>query len=91
MPTGGTGTGRVRRKIAAGPLRGGSSRTPLFLSLLPCGLYEQRTRVNLQPSDAYDVDEIAESGKVVGMTGVERKTVGVSGGGDEEIGDPPPV
>jgi hypothetical protein len=47
--------------------------------------------VNRQPSDAYDVDQIAESAIVVGITGVERKTVGVSGRGDEEVGDAPPV
>jgi hypothetical protein len=91
MPTGGTGTGRVRRKIAAGPLRGGSSRTPLFLRLPKFRQYEERAGMSRQPSDADDVDEIAESVKVVGITGVESETVRVSGGGDEEVGDAPSV
>jgi hypothetical protein len=47
--------------------------------------------MNRRSSDAYDVAEIAESGKVGGITGVERKTVGVSGRGDEQGGETPPV
>jgi hypothetical protein len=42
-------------------------------------------------SDANDADEITESGEVVGVAGVERKIVRVSGGGDEQVGNTPPV
>ena len=40
-------------------------------------------------SDADDVDEIAEPGEVVGISGVEREAVGVRGGCDEQVGDTP--
>lgn len=46
-----------------------------------------RTAGWTERSDGYDVDETAESGKVVGITGVERQTVGVCGGGDEQVTD----
>ena len=46
-------------------------------------------RVAIQRSDADDMDEIAESGEVVGISGVEREAVGVRGGGDEEVGETP--
>ena len=45
--------------------------------------------VTVQRSDADDVDEIAEPGEVVGISGVEREAVGVRGGGDEQVGDTP--
>lgn len=45
--------------------------------------------VTIQRSDADDVDEIAESGEVVGISGVERQAVGVRGGGDEQVGNTP--
>jgi hypothetical protein len=45
--------------------------------------------VTVQRSDADDVDEIAESGEVVGIPGVEREAVGVGGGCDEQVGDTP--
>ena len=45
--------------------------------------------VTVQGSDADDVDEIAEPGEVVGISGVEREAVGVRGGGDEEVGHTP--
>jgi len=41
--------------------------------------------MTVQWSDADDVDEIAESG----ILGVERKAVGVRGGGDEQVSDTP--
>jgi hypothetical protein len=45
--------------------------------------------VTVQRSDADDVDEIAEPGEVVGISGVEREAVSVRGGGDEQVGDTP--
>jgi hypothetical protein len=45
--------------------------------------------VTVQWSDADDVDEIAESGEVVGISGVEREAVSVSDGCDEQVGDTP--
>lgn len=39
--------------------------------------------VTVQRSDADDVDEIAEPGEVVGISGVEGEAVSVRGGGDE--------
>lgn len=39
--------------------------------------------VTVQRSDADDVDEIAESGEVVRISGVVHEAVGVRGGGDE--------
>jgi len=45
--------------------------------------------VTVQWSNADDVDEIAESGEVVGISGVEREAVGVRGGCDEQVGDTP--
>ena len=45
--------------------------------------------VTVHRSDADDVDEIAEFGEVVGISGVEREAVGVSGGCDEQVGDTP--
>ena len=45
--------------------------------------------VSVRESDADDVDESAESGEVVGISGVEREAVGVRGGGDEQVGETP--
>lgn len=45
--------------------------------------------ITVQPSDADDVDEIAESGEVVGISGVEREAVSVRGGRDEQVSDTP--
>lgn len=46
-------------------------------------------RVDVQRSDADDVDEIAESGEVVGISGVDSEAVGVRGGRDEQVCDTP--
>ena len=46
-------------------------------------------RMTLQRSDADDVDEIAEPGEVVGISGVEREAVGVRGGSNEQVGNTP--
>jgi hypothetical protein len=41
------------------------------------------------PSDTDDVDEIAQPGEVIGISGVDREAVGVRGGGDEQVGETP--
>lgn len=51
--------------------------------------YSSIRGVTVRRSDADDVDEIAEPGEVVGISGVERQAVGVRGGGDEQVGNPP--
>ena len=51
--------------------------------------YSSTRGVTVRRSDADDVDEIAESGEVVGISGVERQAVGVRGGGDEQVGNTP--
>ena len=53
--------------------------------------YSSTRGVTVRRSDADDVDEIAEAGEVVGISGVERQAVGVRGGGDEQVGNTPSV
>jgi hypothetical protein len=51
--------------------------------------YSSTRGVTVARSDADDVDQIAEPVEVVGISSVERETVGMSGGGDQQVGDTP--
>jgi hypothetical protein len=67
---------------------------PLVLAPIarePLRLFAPRPDVNVSRSDVDDIDEIAESGEVVGIAGVERKPVGVRDRSDEQVGDASPM